>query len=237
MLYMTINFEGIYFDFFGTLIDGRHSIASIWSRIAQKLGKEIEPSDPRILKGIQQQNEVANNMTDNYMEFTNEQRKKLNTIVLKAMGIEDKVSESFVQEEFGKDFSTGENFRLNPNCRTTLEQIHILNLRAGLISHASPSLCKPVLERFDLLKFFDIFVLTEDTGYNKGQIETYEIALREMGVKKPETIMHVGDDKEMDVRMAQKIGMTPILFDPRREHDIEDVITIHDLSEVLQYLL
>ena len=73
-------------------------------------------------------------------------------------------------------------------------------------------------------------------GYKKDEIEFYEIALEKMSVDDPKKIMHVGDDLYFDVRMAQKIGMTPILFDPRREHDVEDVITIHDLSEVLQCL-
>ncbi|NPD87916.1 MAG: HAD-IA family hydrolase [Asgard group archaeon] len=234
---MSVKFNGIYFDFFGTLVDGRHSITSVWSRIAQKLGKEIEPSDPRILQGMQEQNEVAATMSDNYMNFTIVQRKKLNTIVLKAMGINQEASESFVNEEFKQEFSTGKAFRLNPNCRTTIEQIHALNLKIGLISHASPSLCKTVLERFGLLKFFEIFVLTEDTGYNKSQIEIYEIALKAMNANNPEKIVHVGDDLKMDVRMAQKVGMIPIFFNPYNLHEVEDVITITDLSEVLQHLL
>jgi FMN phosphatase YigB (HAD superfamily) len=57
-----------------------------------------------------------------------------------------------------------------------------------------------------------------------------------MNASNPEQVMHVGDDENYDAKMAQKVGMTPILFDPRHENAEEDFIIIHDLSEVLHYI-
>ena len=234
-LEMSDNIEGVYFDFFGTLIDSKYSLTHVWSKIAKKLGTEIEYNDPRIWQGVLKQWRFYDERNYQNKKPTDEQKKELDKIVLDTMGVEVEPGE-VVAEEFRTEFMTGRSFRLNPNCITTLEQISSHDIKIGLLSHASASLCKPVLEKFELLKFFDFFVLTEETGYKKDEIEIYEIALEKMSVDDPKKIMHVGDDLYFDVRMAQKIGMTPILFDPRREHDVEDVITIHDLSEVLQCL-
>jgi HAD superfamily hydrolase (TIGR01549 family) len=232
---MSVGIIGVYFDFYGTLIDSKYSLTHVWSKIAKRLGIEIAYDDPRIWKGVLEQWRSYDERDYHHNEPTEEQKKDLNKIVLDAMGVEAEPGK-VVAEEFKNEFMTGKSFRLNPNCKTTLEQISSQNIKIGLLSHASPSLCKPVLEKFGLLKYFDIFVLTEDTGYKKDEIEIYEIALEKMGVNEPEKVVHVGDDLHFDVQMAQEIGMIPILYDPRREHSIEDVITVYDLSEVLHYL-
>jgi len=76
----------------------------------------------------------------------------------------------------------------------------------------------------------------QEFGYNKSNIESYQIALDAMGVKDPRKIIHVGDDLELDVKMAQKIGMIPVLLDPYNESSLDDVITIRKLPEILNYL-
>ena len=232
---MSDSFVGVFFDFFGTLIDSKYSLTHVWSRIAKKLGTEIEYNDPLIWQGVLKQWKLYDEKDYHNNEPTEEQKDELNKIVLDTIGVKTDPG-AVVEEEFENEFMTGKSFRLNPNCKTTLEQLSSRDIKIGLLSHASPSLCKPVLEKFGLLKFFDIFVLTEGTGYKKDEIEIYEIALEMMNVDDPKKVMHVGDDLHFDVQMAQKIGMVPILYDPRREHNVGDVMTIHDLSEVLQYL-
>ena len=233
---MAEKYIGIYFDFFGTLIDSQYFLTHVWARIAKKLGKEIEFSDPRIEQGILKQLSKFNEKNYFTHQLTQRQKNDLNAIVLKTMGIEIKNTEKLVATEFKEGFSARRDIRLNPNCKTTLEQLSALDLKIGLLSHASSSICKPVLERFELLEYFDIFILTEDTGFSKSQIETYEIALKAMNTGNPEKVMHVGDDVKYDAKMAQKVGMTPLLFDPRHENTKEDFIIIHDLEEVLYYL-
>jgi len=234
---MIDKFEGIYFDFYGTLIDSKYSLTHVWSRIAKRLGVEIDYKDSRIWQGVLKQWKFYDEKDYHHNKPTQEQTKELNKIVLDAMGVKVEPGE-VVAEEFKNEFMTGKSFRLNPNCKTTLEQIKSLDLKIGLLSHASPDLCKPVLEKFNLMKYFDIFVLTSEieTGYMKDEIKVYEIALERMKVDDPKKIMHVGDDLNFDVKMAKKIGMIPILFDPRKERSIKDVIIIHDLSEILFYL-
>ena len=52
---MTTKITGVYFDFFGTLVDNRSIISSVWSKIAKRLGVEISPDDSRIWEGVRKQ--------------------------------------------------------------------------------------------------------------------------------------------------------------------------------------
>ncbi|MHA1223819.1 MAG: HAD family hydrolase [Candidatus Heimdallarchaeaceae archaeon] len=147
------------------------------------------------------------------------------------MGADPEGSQDIVREEFANEFSSGENFQLVPECQETLKWINETGIKTGLLSHASPNLCKLVLERFGILDYFDLFVLTEEVGYHKFQIEIYEIALERMKTDDPATIIHVGDDLNLGVRMAQKVGMIPIYFNPLELHETDDIITIRDLMK------
>jgi HAD superfamily hydrolase (TIGR01549 family) len=234
---VSTNVDGIYFDFFGTLIDSKYVLTNVWSRIAKKLGVDISYDDPRIWEGILKQSKEANRIgilaPDDLWES---HKDRLNSIALTAMGVETEGASEIVREEFTQEFATGPTFRLYPGCRETLERIHDIDIKMGILSHASMDLIKIKMKRVDIFELFDIFVLSEDVGYNKSQIEIYEIALEKMNTKHPEKIIHVGDDIYLDVHMAQKIGMTPILFDPLNMHPDEDFVTINEFSELLQYI-
>ena len=233
---MTKNIKGIYFDFFGTLVDNRSIISLVWSRIAKKLGVEISPEDPRIWEGVREQWKAFDKLNKEFPDMTKEELHQSNSIVIRKMGANPEGSQDIVREEFANEFSSGENFQLIPECKETLKQINDTGIKMGLLSHASPKLCKPVLERFGILEFFDIFVLTEEVGYHKFQIEIYEIALEKMKTTNPASIIHVGDDLNLDAKMAQKVGMTPIHFNPLETHTDDNITTIKKFSEILNYL-
>ena len=88
---MTKDIIGVYFDFSGTLIDSRYVITNIWSRIAKRLGMDIDYDDPRIWAGIQKQWEEYDKLKDklgkNYMDFSREDWDELNPVVLDTIGI------------------------------------------------------------------------------------------------------------------------------------------------------
>ena len=66
VLKMIKNILGVYFDFFGTLIDSRYAITNVWSQIAKKFGKEISPNDERIWKGILKQFDAYDRLKEKY---------------------------------------------------------------------------------------------------------------------------------------------------------------------------
>lgn len=240
---MLKNILGVYFDFFGTLIDSRYAITTVWSQIARKLGREISPDDELIRKGILKQYDAYNKLKENYDRMgelwavpSGEEMQKLNMIVLDTIGVEKKGSQMNIEEEFQQQFRTGKIFRLNPGCKDTLEEISSRGFKLGILANGSSQRGKKHLDRLGILDFFKIFIFAADLGYNKSQIEVYQIALEAMKTENPEYLVHVGDDLCMDVEMAQKIGMIPILLDPYNESSLDNVITIRELPELLHHL-
>ena len=227
---------GVYFDFFGTLVDSRHVLTNIWSRIAKKLGVEIASNDSKILLGMQKQWVEINKLNKPFIDLSRDEVLKLDYIVLDAIGVKRKGSKEIIREEFSDVFLTEMNFCMYPGCKETLEQIQAMEIKIGVLTHASRELCQIKMKELKILEFFDIFIHSEEFGYKKSEIEIYQIAMEAMGTMYPEKIIHIGDDVEMDVKMAQDIGMNPILFDPYMLYSIEDVITIRKLPEIMQYL-
>jgi len=230
---LTKNISGVYFDFSGTLIDSNFAVFNTWSRIAKRLGKEIEYDDPRIREGMQKQWEEADKLGKNYIYFSKEDWDFLNTFILDKMGIRSEGTSEIISEEFENDFKF---YRLYPGCRETLAQIKAKNIKIGLHTHASREPCQSKLKELKIFEFFDIFIHTQDYGYNKSNIEIYQIALDAMGTGDSKLIFHVGDNLELDVKMAQKVGMTPILFDPENEYPLKDIIVINEMPELLKYI-
>ena len=150
------------------------------------------------------------------------------------MGIKSEGSSEIVIGEFRENFF--KVFRLYPGCRETLEQIKVKNIKIGLHTHAPREKTQLKMKELKIFEFFDIFIHTQEFGYNKSHIEVYQIALGAMGPNDPDKIFHVGDDIELDVKMAQKIGMIPILFDPYNDYSLKDVRVIHKLPGILKFL-
>jgi FMN phosphatase YigB (HAD superfamily) len=92
------------------------------------------------------------------------------------------------------------------------------------------------MKKWGIFEFFDVFIHAQDFGYNKSHIEFYQIALGAMAPNDPDKILHIGDDLDLDVKMAQKIGMIPILFDPYKEYMLKDMRVIRELPESLKFL-
>ncbi|MFX1453942.1 MAG: HAD family hydrolase [Promethearchaeota archaeon] len=234
---MTANIIGVYFDFFGTLIDSDFAVTGMWSRIAKRLGKDIEYNDPRITEGRQKQREEAEKLQlkgKKYMTFSQSDWDYLNSFVLDSIGIRSEGTSEIISEEFDKNFF--ELYRLYPGCRETLTKIKAKNIKVGLHTHAPREKCQLKMKELLIFEFFDIFIHTQDYGYNKSHIEVYTIALNAMETDDPRKILHVGDSLDFDVKMAQKVGMTPILFDPNKEYSLKDIIVINEMTELLKYL-
>ncbi|MFX1418111.1 MAG: HAD family hydrolase [Promethearchaeota archaeon] len=231
---MIKNIIGVYFDFFGTLIDSDYAITNMWSRIAKRLGVEIEYDDPRITAGLLKQYEEANKLGKNYMNFSREDWEKLNAVLIESMGVKNEDSSDIISEEFSENFF--KFFRLYPGCRETLNEIKAKNIKIGLHTHASREKAQLRMKELKIFEFFDIFIHTQDYGYNKTHIESYQIALDAMETKNADKIIHVGDNLELDVEMAQKIGMIPILFDPYNKYSKKDIIVISALPEILKFI-
>ena len=229
---------GVYFDFFGTLIDSFRAHYKVWSRIVNRLGFDIVLSNTQIKMGLQKQMEEVSRLKmeygRNYMKFSNEERKNLNEIMLDTLGVKREGSSHIISEEFHENFFN--DFYLNSGCKETLEGIKAKKLKIGLITNGDRTRVQSKLKELGIFDFFEIFIHSPDYGYNKDDIEVYQLALELMQTTNPKKIIHVGDDLKMDIEMAKRIGMIPVLMDKNHKHSLEDFQVIHELPEILEFL-
>jgi HAD superfamily hydrolase (TIGR01549 family) len=85
--------------------------------------------------------------------------------------------------------------------------------KMGVISDAifSPGRAlRRLLAHYDLLKFFDAFVFSDEIGCAKPNPAVFEAAARDLGVK-PGEIVHIGDRELKDIEGPHAIGARTVL--------------------------
>ena len=85
--------------------------------------------------------------------------------------------------------------------------------RLGVISDAifSPGRAlRQLLAHYDLLKFFDAFVFSDEIGCAKPDASVFEAAAKGLGVKSCD-IVHIGDREPKDVEGPQAVGARAVL--------------------------
>ncbi len=109
---------------------------------------------------------------------------------------------------------------LVPGIAEALRALHG-RYRTCVVSDAivSPGRClKQLLESYDLVRYFDGFVFSDEVGRSKPHRRMFEDAARQMGVELAE-IVHVGDRDHNDVKGPKALGMKAILFTATRPAD------------------
>ncbi len=94
--------------------------------------------------------------------------------------------------------------------RMVLERIRRLGLRVALISNVlSGRHITAVLEKWDLISFFDALIYSDEVGFRKPRLEIFDYAFSLLNVRADESVM-VGDDVEADIKGALNCGMRAI---------------------------
>ncbi len=109
--------------------------------------------------------------------------------------------------EINKEFETVK--RVNPDVIGLVKALK-MNYRIGLLSNASSSFIREILDENDLEKYFDEIIVSSEAGYIKPNREIYEAALRILRINSSEAIFI--DDNRLYIEGAQKIGLDGILF-------------------------
>lgn len=92
----------------------------------------------------------------------------------------------------------------------TLEALSARGLRLGVISNWDERL-RPLLERLRLAKHFEVIVVSREAGCSKPSGAIFKRAARKLELP-TEAILHVGDDRSMDVRGARAAGLSALLL-------------------------
>ena len=99
-----------------------------------------------------------------------------------------------------------------------------------LICNTDPFSVPAVLDKYDLRKYFDVVMLSCETGFLKSDPRSYMSALQQLDADAADAVM-VGDSLESDMRSAEQAGIKGILIDRRGKQEYPAKIgTLRDVK-------
>ncbi|HEX5691854.1 MAG TPA: HAD family hydrolase [Roseiflexaceae bacterium] len=78
--------------------------------------------------------------------------------------------------------------------------------RLGLITNGPSAIQRPKIERFELVKYFDVLIVSGEVDVAKPDPAIFALALGRLGVE-PHQALFVGDSPEHDLRGAEAAGV------------------------------
>jgi FMN phosphatase YigB (HAD superfamily) len=127
--------------------------------------------------------------------------------------------------------------RVSYGVRECLEALKRAGVRIGIICDIgltpSPVLCE-LLDRHDILRFFDGLSFSDVVGHYKPARAIFEHALATLGAVPPERAAHVGDRLRTDVGGAIAMRMISVRYNGVFE---DDAIRAHEADIVLANML
>jgi pyrophosphatase PpaX len=102
-----------------------------------------------------------------------------------------------------------EQIKLFDDIVELLDELKKRDLLLGIVTSRLRNTTMKYLKSFDLLDYFDVIVTCDDTNVHKPKPEPALIALKQLDVKKDETIM-VGDTR-FDIGCANNAGIDSVL--------------------------
>jgi putative hydrolase of the HAD superfamily len=111
----------------------------------------------------------------------------------------------------------------------------------GLISNTGITPGKiiiKVMEKYDILKYFQTTIFSDEIGYNKPSVILFQKALKNLK-SKPEECIHIGDLLHTDVKGAKDCGMLSIWFNDinqKRKLDIIPDFEVNNMREIIKII-
>jgi putative hydrolase of the HAD superfamily len=104
--------------------------------------------------------------------------------------------------------------QLAPGLEACLKALRDAGVRLGIVCDVglTPSpVLRRRLERFGILRYFDAWAFSDETGWFKPAAEAFRPALDGLGVE-PSEAAHIGDNERTDVAGAKALGMVAIQY-------------------------
>lgn len=124
--------------------------------------------------------------------------------------------------------------KLYPETIDTLEELKKEGYKLAIISNSPSNSVEPVIEKFELNKYFDAIILSWETGTLKTDKEMFATAMKKLKVRKKEDVLMVGDSMPTDMEGAKNAGIKSVLVDRKDSRDYPD--KIKDLTELKEFL-
>ncbi|MBI2924686.1 MAG: HAD-IA family hydrolase [Verrucomicrobia bacterium] len=105
-------------------------------------------------------------------------------------------------------FASPSAWRIYDDVLPTLRSLRQRGFRLAVISNWDDRL-RPLLERLELSRFFEVIVVSGELGAHKPAAEIFAHAAGRLGLA-PGAILHVGDSENEDVRGARAAGFQAV---------------------------
>ena len=154
-------------------------------------------------------------------------------ILLKESGIE--VDDQLIMGLLGKMREFGLKQVLFDDVLPTLNELKKQGLILGLISNVDQDITS-LLDNLGLTALLQVVVTSQDAGFNKPSPEIFQEAVKRAGVQANEAL-YVGDQYQIDVVGATKVGRKGILID-RIDYftEVDNCPRLQNLMQILEYL-
>jgi putative hydrolase of the HAD superfamily len=122
--------------------------------------------------------------------------------------------------------------------KQTLEELSS-DYKIGLISNTGITpgrVIRRVFQEYEILKFFQVKIYSDEIGFYKPHPILFEMALKELGCP-PQNSIHIGDKLETDIKGAKDYNMFTIWFNDSNSPNsklIQPDYEIHEITEVIQ---
>jgi putative hydrolase of the HAD superfamily len=106
--------------------------------------------------------------------------------------------------------------------------------KIGLISNTGITpgrIIKKVFKKYDIEKYFEITIFSDETGFYKPQPIMFETALKEFECT-PQNVIHIGDKLETDVKGANDCGMLTIWINDSNSQILEYIQPDYEIKQI-----
>lgn len=225
----------VFFDAGGTLIDPYPSVGEIYAQAGRPHGLTVSAEALqaafRVVWG--QHIRRAGDAPMTFGRDTASTRAWWRTLVfevLREVGFTGDRDACFVA--FFTAFESPKAWRIFDDVGPVLDALEARHLPKGVISNWDFRL-PPLLERLALAPRFQPILVSAFEGVAKPDPELYRRAVEKSGMP-PESILYVGDHRDLDLEPALSVGLNAYLIDRNGTHTGDRVV--RRLTDLLQYL-
>ena len=229
--------KAVFFDFYNTLATYHPPREELYVNICRGLGIEVEAKalfSSLAAADIFYRNENSRSPIDKktpeekinfYVEYA--------TRILRGAGVE--INRDTALQILAKVREQKWEFKAYEDTLPTLKELENRDLILGLISNVVQDM-EPTYTELGLQPYLDFKVTSAEVGCDKPRPEIFQAALKKAQVK-PEEVIYIGDQYDLDIVGARGVGMKALLID-RNDYfpDITDCPRIHSLTEITKYI-
>lgn len=229
--------KAVFFDFYNTLATYHPPREALYVNICRELGIKVEDKalfSSLAAADIFYRNENSRSPVDSKTpEEKNDFYIEYATMILKGAGVE--IDRDTALQILAKVREQKWEFKTYEDTLPTLKDLANRGLILGLISNVVQDM-EPTYAELGLQPYLNFKVTSAKVGCDKPNPEIFQAALNKAQVK-PEEVIYIGDQYDLDIVGARGVGMKGLLIDRNNYFpDITDCPRLHSLTEVIKHI-